>query len=194
MKFINQNDYPHVKYNHNVANGGVPEERRCVESSGCGLCAGIMMVDALTTMSLALEDCVKLSENSGANHGLGTDMNILGPVLAKIYNLNFKKTNSLKKAISHLRKGGHVIALVTVPKGQEVGLFTKKSHFINLVSTDGKDFCILDPSYEVDKYNIPERIGKVNENNLPFLYVDVNEVDYQAKKETYAYYLFSRKK
>ena len=31
MKFINQNDYPHVKYNHNVANGGVPEERRCVE-------------------------------------------------------------------------------------------------------------------------------------------------------------------
>lgn len=194
MKFINQNDYPHVKYVHNVKNGGVPEWRQCVETSGCGLCAGIMMVDALTDKELALEECVKLAENSGANHGLGTDMNILGPVLSKKFNLNFSKTNSVKKACQHLKKGGHVIALVTVPKDQDIGLFTKKSHFINLLSTDGKEFCILDPSYEEDKYKIPERLGKVNENNLPFLYVSIQEVDYQAKKETYAYYLFSRKK
>jgi hypothetical protein len=153
-----------------------------------------MAVELLTPYTLAIEDCVKISETCLANHKSGTDMKILGPAVAQKYNLEYSNTNDLAVAIRHLQLGGHIIAHVGVPVGKEIGLFTKGGHYISLVSTDGKEFCILDPSYTENKFDIPERVGKVNTANSPYLYCDVNIVDSECAPGKIKYHLFKRKK
>ena len=128
------------------------------------------------------------------NHGVGTDMSILGPVIAEKFGLSYSKTNDLEVGIEHLRAGGVIIAHVGIPKDATIGLFTKSGHYISLISTDGKEFCILDPSWSEEKYKIPERLGRVNEDNYPYLYCDVNTVHSETKPGRTKYHLFSRKK
>ena len=83
MLYLNQLDHRHVPFYHNASGGGVPEDRRNVATSGCGLCSMCMTVDRLTCRELELTDCVKLAEESGANWFFGVDMSILGPVVAE---------------------------------------------------------------------------------------------------------------
>ena len=191
MKYLNQLEYPNIIYNHNMAHGGPPEGRNNVATSGCGLCCACMAVDILTDKSLGIEECVRISEESRANLEIGTSMSVLGPAVAEKFGLDFRTTESLDEAIENLRRGGQVISLVGHPEGG-VGLFTMRSHFILLTATDGKEFCILDPSYKPDKYDIPERAGKVNSENAPYLYCDVNILHSEAIPKRY--HLFSRKK
>jgi hypothetical protein len=61
-----------------------------------------------------------------------------------------------------------------------------------MVSTDGKEFCVLDPSYKPDKFDLPERIGKVNASNAPYLYCDVNILHNETRGSRY--HLFKGKK
>ena len=79
MRYINQLQYRHVPYRTHVKMD-VPgiEKLRNVARSGCGLCSACMVVEQLTNYSLDVEDCVKFSEACVANHGRGTDMEILG--------------------------------------------------------------------------------------------------------------------
>ena len=191
MFYVNQLEYPDIKYNHNMDAGGPPEGRDNVGTSGCGLCCACMVVDALTDKKLDIRDAVRLSEENGANRCLGTGMSTLGPVLAEKFGLEYSYTNSLEEAIEHLRDGGKIISQVSHPEGG-VGLFTMRTHYITLISTDGKEFCILDPSYKEGKFDIPDRAGKVNSENAPYLYCDVNILHSEAIPKRY--HLFSRKK
>jgi hypothetical protein len=195
MIYLNQMDYPHIPYYTRVKKD-IPREEmlRSVAKSGCGLCCVCMTVDALTTESLSIEDCVRLSEDCVANHSIGTDMNVLGPVVAEKFGLEYTKTSDLSEAIEHLRKGGKIIAHVGVPEGKEIGLFTKGGHYISLIATDGESFSILDPSYTPEKFHIPEREGRVNDAAAPFLYCDVNTVHAETKPGRVKYHLFARRK
>ena len=196
MRYVNQLEYAHLPYPTKIKKEGIPEEKKktTVRSSGCGLCCACMTVDLLTDKSLDIEECVRISEGCLANHGVGTDMSILGPVIAEKFGLSYSKTNDLDEAIDHLRAGGAIIAHVGVPKDAPTGLFTKGGHYISLISTDGKEFCILDPSWSAEKYKIPERIGRVNEDNAPYLYCDINTVHSETKPGRTKYHLFTRKK
>ena len=196
MKYINQLEYAHLPYPTKIKLENIPEEKKktTVRSSGCGLCCACMTVDLLTDKSLDIEECVRIAEGCLANHGVGTDMSILGPVIAEKFGLSYTKTNDLEAAIEHLRAGGVIIAHVGIPKDATIGLFTKSGHYISLISTDGKEFCILDPSWSEEKYKIPERLGRVNEDNYPYLYCDVNTVHSETKPGRTKYHLFSRKK
>ena len=191
MLYVNQLEHPDMPYQHNMARGGAPEERRNVATSGCGLCCACMIVDGLTDKSLPLEECVRLSEDNAANLCLGTNMTVLGPILAEKFDLEYSTTENLEEAIAHLQNGGQIICLVGHPEGQP-GLFTMRSHYITLVSTDGKEFCILDPSYKEGKFDIPERVGKVDCSRYPYLYCDVNTVHAETTEEKY--YMFKRKR
>ena len=196
MKYINQLEYSHIPYPTKVKMEDVPEEKKktTVRSSGCGLCSACMAVDILTDKTLDIEDCVHISEDCLANHASGTDMSILGPVIAEKFGLSYAKTNDLDEAIEHLRAGGVIITLVGVPQGASIGLFTKGGHYMLIISTDGKEFCFLDPSYSAEKYKLPERIGRVNEDNAPYLYTDVHTLDSETKPGKVKYHLFARKK
>ena len=192
MLYMNQLKYKDIIYMHNMQNGGPAEGRNNVATSGCGLCCACMMVDALTDKQLELTECVRLSEDNAANLMPGTDMTVLGPILAEKFGLTYSNTTSLDKAIAHLQNGGYIISHVGHPAEGVPGLFTFRGHYISLISTDGKEFCILDPSYKEGKFDIPEREGKINEKNAPFLYCDVNILHGETKG--HKYHLFARKK
>ena len=161
MKYVNQLEYAHLPYPTKIKMANIPEEKKktTVRSSGCGLCCACMTVDLLTDKSLDIEECVRIAEECGANHSVGTNMTVLAPVIA-----------------------------------EKFGLFTKSGHYISLISTDGEEFCILDPSWSAEKYKIPERLGRVNEDNYPYLYCDVNTVHSETKPGKTKYHLFARKK
>ena len=196
MQYLNQYSYRHIPYHTRVSLPDTPAEKKLssVAASGCGLCCACMVVELLTNFTLPIEDCVKISEESLANHSIGTDMKVLGPIIANKYKLEYSHTNDLGEAIRHLQNGGKIIAHVGVPEGKEIGLFTKRGHYITLISTDGKDFCILDPSYTADKFTTPEREGKVDTSHAPYLYCDVNIVDGEGRVGKDEYHLFSRKR
>ena len=195
MKYFNQLAYEHIPYRTNVKKD-IPEEQkqRNVRKSGCGLCCACMTVDALTEECLSVEECVRIAEECVANHSTGTDMGVLAPVIAERFGLVYTKTSELSEAIAHLQKGGKIIAHVGVPEGKELGLFTKGGHYISLIATDGKEFTILDPSYTPEKFHIPEREGRVNDADAPFLYCDVETVHSETKPGRVKYHLFERKR
>ena len=194
MKYLNQLEYRHIPYRTKVKMPNMTEDKILVNvaSAGCGLCCACMMVELLTDKSLSIEECVKISEGCFANYTIGTDMAILGPVLAQKFDLHYEPSLDPAEAVAHLQKGGQVIAVVGGPEGEPIGLFTKRGHFICLVATDGENFCILDPSYTPDKFDIPERAGKVDTSRAPYLYCPVDVVHAQTKATGIKYHLFSR--
>ena len=196
MKYVNQLDYPDLPYYTRVKVEGLTREEmyRTVALSGCGLCCSCMAVDILTDKTLGIEECVRISEDCVANHAVGTDMHVLGPVIGEMFGLDYSSTNELDEAIRHIQAGGVAIALVWCRSEEEPGLFTKRGHYILLVSTDGEEFCILDPAYEPGKFDTPARAGKVNDKNAPYLYCDVNLVHAETKPERTRYFLFKRSK
>lgn len=188
MHYLNQRKYPHIPYPTNIKNGGLPPEKQTAAAAACGPCSLCMTVDLLTDRSLSLEECLQLSIENGANHGYGTDLEILGPVIAQKFGLTYDGTDSVERVISHLQTGGQVIARV------KKGLFTNSSHYILLTAFDGTDFCILDPSYTPDKFERPDRTGKVNTCNAPFLYCPKDTVHGETEPCEVKYHLFARKK
>ena len=89
MKYINQLEYAHLPYPTKIKMENIPEEKKktTVRSSGCGLCCACMTVDLLTDKSLEIEECVRIAEECGANHSVGTNMTVLAPVIAEKFGL-----------------------------------------------------------------------------------------------------------
>lgn len=198
MLYLNQLDHRHVPFYHNASGGGVPEDRRNVATSGCGLCSMCMTVDRLTCRELELTDCVKLAEESGANWFFGVDMSILGPVVAEQYGLQYSGTKDPEVVRACLQKGGCVIANVTGDREGHTGLFSKVRHYIVVLSIDGDEVCILDPSYKEGKYEEEGRAGKARVD-APFVYCSLQDLQEDCIcanpiLEKYPYYhLFTRK-
>lgn len=189
MEYICQLDYKHIPYETNLDNGGNPENRRSISSSGCGVCSACMVVDLLTDKKLGIEECRDLSYETGANRPhSGTKLDLLGPAVAERFDLVYKPSMDLSEAIACLQAGGKVIARV------KKGLFTAGSHYVCLVSTDGTDFCILDPSYTPTKFHTLEREGRVDDTKAPFVYCEVNTLHLETEDEHTKYHLFTRKR
>lgn len=196
MKYINQLNYPHIPYPTKVKMEEFAPDglQSSVKSSGCGLCCACMVIDILTDKTLDIEECVSISKECVANHSRGTDMNILGPVIAEKFDIEYSKTSDLCEAIKHIQEGGVIIVHAGVPEGKEIGLFTKGGHYMLLISTDGKDFCFLDPSYSEEKFKLPERLGRVDESRAPYLYAPIETVDSECKPAKVKYHMFKRKR
>ena len=124
MKYINQLEHRDIPYEHNLDHGGVPEEKRNVAAAGCGPSCLCMMVDALTLSTYELTDCLKLSNEVGANREIGTSLKILGPVVAERFNLNYGETSDLNELKAHLAKGGLAIANSGGDREGYTGVFT----------------------------------------------------------------------
>ena len=192
MLYLNQLDYRHIHYEHNVSEGGVPQERRNIATSGCGLCSACMMVDHLTTEHLSIEECIRLVYKVGANIKIGTRMNILGPALAEKFGLNYKSSNNMDEVIRCLQEGGRVIINVGGSHDDYVGLYSRGGHYILAIAYDGKELCILDPSYKEAKYEIEPHFGKVRVD-YPFTYCQAQTIIDDTQNRETPYYLFWRK-
>lgn len=196
MKYINQYEYAHISYPTKIKNpewapNGAPTT---AATSGCGPCSLCMGIDYLTNQTLPVEECIRMAIESVANYSNGTDMKILGPFVAEKFDLDYSQTDDLNEAIAHLQSGGVIVVHVGIPEGKEIGLFTRVGHYMLIISTDGKEFCFLDPSYTPDKFTLPERVGRVNTNNAPYLYCDVETMHSETKPQRIKYHLFKRAK
>ena len=99
----------------------------------------------------------------------------------------------MDEVISHLQKGGSVIALVGGSREGYVGLFAKSGHYILLQSYDGEEFCILDPALSDEKYTLEGRVGRARVDK-PFVYSSREEVELATEAQSTRYFLFARKK
>ena len=123
MKYLNQLDHPDIPYPTDAATEGSRFHDLSIKEAGCGLCSLAMMVDRLTTKTISLKRLIALSLKHKANLHPGTDMKILGPVVADLYDLDFSTTNRVKKAMQHLKNGGSVIANVGGDREGYTGVF-----------------------------------------------------------------------
>ena len=159
MRYENQREHPHMLYvTKTELEGEVKESGKTTTmyTSGCGLCAGIMVVDRLLpSYAFSLEDAIQLSYDAGANRRVGTIYAKYAPALAEKFNLRYQISDKLEDLLHCVRTGGAAVALVG--KGQyfdgERGLFTKAGHYITVINeeVDGR-LAILDPSLTPDKF------------------------------------------
>lgn len=192
MVYINQLNYAHIPYNHNMANGGPPEGRNSVRTSGCGLCCACMVVEHQTGKELPVAECVKLSEDNLANQDLGTNMRVLGPVIAKIYDLEYVQSSNVDELIAWLKAGGEAIVHAQGDKDGHVGLFSNRGHYILATAMVGDEVQIMDPSDKPQKYEIEGRKGKVRKEE-PFIYAAPELVDEACYCDRIHFHMFKKK-
>ena len=193
MLYINQNDYAHVPYQHDMANGGAPVERRNVGTSGCGLCCSCMVVEHLTPHHLSVEECVRLSEDNAANLNRGTSMKVLGPILAEKYGLEFGKTRNVDEMLACLHSGGEVIVNVGSKGDGCVALFTSGKHYMVILAVDGDQVCILDPGFRPASNYLKEELKHLVRLERPFLYCSLDTLMKEVQDCEFYFYLFKRK-
>ena len=167
MRFVNQRDYPDVKYLTVTDKPGDPYgTSTTAKTSACGPCSAMMALDRLmpaNDYSFTLEDAIELSYASGANHAIGTDGRLYFPAFAEKFGLRYVETNDIEALKDCLRTGGVAIALVGDRKDEGyLGVFTHSEHYICVTSVlpDGR-LEILDPNYYEGKFEEPGRVGKV---------------------------------
>ena len=190
MIWLRQGDYPELTFTHRLRQGGVETN---VAKSGCGLCSLCMVVDGLTTQTLSLEECVRLYNESGAGIGVGTNMKILGPVVAERFDLGYAETNDAQELAEWLRRGGMAVIHVGGDREGHVGLFSHGGHYVAAVSCDGDELCILDPSYRPDKFDEEGRQGKVRTDGAPFVYCSLSDALEDTLNRDPHFHLFRRK-
>lgn len=192
MKYLNQLNYPDIPYPTDLSSPGSPMIGASIREAGCGLCCLAMMADRLTVQSLSLRRLVSLSRKHQANLHPGTDMEILGPVIAELLDLDYSVTNSVKTAINCLKRGGIVIANTGGDREGYTGVFSHGGHFILLLSGTGRDVCVLDPSNKPGKYDEPGREGRVRTDG-PFVWCSPELLAQETDNRDPGFYLFSRK-
>ncbi len=193
MFYLNQLDYPDMRYDHALDKGGAPEGHNNVASAGCGPCCLSMIVENMTMGHLTLEEALQLSYDHGANRSPGTDLRILGPVVADMYGLIYSETDDIEECIAHLRNGGMAIANSGGDREGYKGVFTKGGHYITVISAEDDGVWILDPTYKTGKFDQEGCASKVDDSRAPLLYCDKKVLAEDCANRSPAYYLFSRK-
>ncbi len=195
MKFINQRDYPHRLYETRTHCEGEEREKgktTTVKSSGCGLCAAVMVADRLLpNCDFGLDDALELAYRCGANHGVGTEYRIYAPAFAEEMGLRLEISHNAEDLLRCLRTGGAAVARVGSGEGQ--GLFTRVRHYITVIGQepDGR-LAILDPGFAPDKFDEPDRRGLVELRHKFLVLCPMDTFLRQCLTDVPPFYLFWR--
>lgn len=196
MFYINQQPFTNVEYRTNIEDPESETARKgTFADSGCGLCSAMMVVDRLTLDRLSMDDAIRLSYDTGANHKVGTDMKLFGPALAEKYDLEMETTDSLEVLEEWLSKGGCAIINVGGNHDDYVGVLSDIGHYVFAFAWTGEEFMILDPAYRPGKYDVevPAQKGKVYDDGK-ILYVRPNVIAEDTAVKSPAYYMFRRRR
>ena len=199
MRYENQREHPHMLY---VTRTSLEEKDReygrttTMKSSGCGLCAGVMVVDRLLPCyDFSLEDAIQLSYDADANRVVGTSYLRFGPALAEKFNLRYQMSDKIEDLQNCVRTGGAAVVLVGRGKydNGERGLFTKGGHYMAVISEepDGR-LAILDPSFTSDKYSTEDWKNLVEVKHNYVVLCDPQILHGETEGKTGPYYLFWR--
>lgn len=198
MKYINQLQYPKIPYITRTSMEGAQWEKgqkTTIKSSGCGLCASIMVADRLLpNCEFGLEDAIALSYSAGANCLPGTYWKIYVPAFAEKMGLAYQYTNDPEELLDCLRTGGAALCVVNGDEDGRVGLFTHGKHYIALIGQepDGR-VAILDPSYKEGKFEEPGRQGKVEMTNGVIALCSIQVLMEETEGREQRFFLFRRK-
>ena len=194
MLYLNQLNYEDMPYPTNLDE---PEsdyaKNGTVRKAGCGLCSLCMVVDRLCLEALSLEECRDLSVSSGANREPGTDMKILGPIVAEKFGLRFRVTADTSELAECLRSGGAAIINAGGDRKGHIGTFSDIGHYVVAISESGGKFALLDPSWRPDKYTGEPRRSRVRESGSGgLLYATAEVLEQDAANKAPGFYLFKR--
>ena len=194
MLYLNQLEHPMVPYIHNKDGGGAPEGKNNAAAAACGPCSLCMVVENMTFARLTLPECLRVSAEVGADRKLGTDLKILGPVIAERYGMEFSTTSDIDVLLAHLAVGGQAIANSGGDRDDgHVGLLSHGGHYVVVVSAENGEACILDPSLKEGKYEEEGRNGRARVV-YPFVYCSLEELKDDCSNREPSFYLFKRKK
>lgn len=192
MLYLNQLEYEDVPYPTDVEHPDSDYAKKGnIRRAGCGLCSVCMMLDRVCGAALSLTECRDLSVSIGANHAVGTDMQILAPEVAKRFHLRLKMTDDSGQMAACLHQGGAAIVNVGGDHGQHIGTFSNGGHYIVAISEAGGEFCLLDPSWTSEKYQAEPRRSRVRQEGKK-LYASADVLEQDTANRSPAYYLFYR--
>ncbi len=198
MKYINQLKYPHWLYVTKTDMEGEDREHgktTTVKSSGCGMCAAVMVADRLLpNCEFDLSDAISLSYSVKANFKRGTSYDRFAPAFAEKLGLKWEGSKNLEDLRRCLRTGGAAVVLVGGDREGHIGLFTHGGHYMTVISeeADGR-FAILDPSFRPDKFEEEGRPGKVEIKNDVIILCDGKTLEEETETKPTPYHLFWRK-
>lgn len=196
MKYIMQNNYPHIRYVTNLVD---PTNDRMYKGtfarSGCGLASLMMVADRLlVNYKFDMRDAVELSYATGANRWIGTSLRYIAPVFAYKFGLELEMTSDPEKLLHCLRTGGCAVAHSSGDREGHTGVFTHGGHYIVPINEerDGR-IAILDP-YQTEEKLREETFTSVVEVKDNIFKCSLETLVEDCKPATgIAFYLFWRK-
>lgn len=177
----NQNEYGNLSY---TAPG---YSQATIKSGGCGVCAAVNAVGALTGKCVAVWVMRDLAKSCGARVSGGTNMQILMRAVCDKYGLKCRQTNLLADVQFHLQRGGVAICNVA---GR--GMFSSGGHYIVALGMLGGKVCIADSGMYAGKYsaNSKRRANVTVSGDLIFAEPAVLDADCVGRAPRY--YLLSK--
>ena len=138
----NQNEYASLSY---PAKG---YEGATIKSGGCGVCASVNAVGALTGKCVPVRAMRDLAVNGRARVPGGTDMAQMMTLVCRDYGLKYRTTSSIYEMQQHLKNGGVAICNVA---GK--GMFSTGGHYVTALGYLGGKLCIADSGMYAGKYS-----------------------------------------
>lgn len=176
----NQREYPDISY---PAKG---YESATIKSGGCGVCASVNVVGALTGKAISVRVMRDLAVNGGARVSGGTDMRRLASLICGRYGLKVATTNSLPELQRHLIRGG-----VAICNSAGRGMFSTGGHYVVALGILGGKVCIADPGLYTGKYSTAARKTKVTVSG-DLVFADAETLNADCIGRAPRYYLFSK--
>lgn len=142
----NQNEYAGLKY---AAPG---YESATIKSGGCGVCAAVNAVGALTGKCVPVKSMRDLAVNGGARVSGGTNMKQMVSLICRDYGLKGRQTSSIYDLQQHLKAGG-----VAICNTAGRGTFSTGGHYVVALGILGGKICIADSGLYAGKYSTAAR-------------------------------------
>ena len=176
----NQREYADISY---PAKG---YETATIKSGGCGVCAAVNVVGALTGKAISVRVMRDLAVNGGARVSGGTDMRRLASLICGKYGLKVATTSSLPELQRHLIRGG-----VAICNSAGRGMFSTGGHYVVALGILGGKVCIADPGLYTGKYSTAARKVKVQVSG-DLIFADAETLNADCIGRAPRYYLFSK--